>query len=106
MSVFGFERPVVLAALSPAAWYNLGLVVVLLAVVVAAVSAYRVWHEANEEIEPATPEELLASFEQARAEGVLDDEEYARVRRELEKASSRPPNAKPPGPQDQPGNLL
>ena len=87
MSVFGLEGAVLLAALSPAAWYNIGLVVVLVALAIAGVMAYQVWHEVNEEIEPATPEELLASFEQARSEGELDDEEYARVRREIEKIS-------------------
>ena len=60
MSVFGLEGSVLLAALSPAAWYNIGLVVVLVALAIAGVMAYHVWHEVNEEIEPATPEELLA----------------------------------------------
>jgi hypothetical protein len=91
MSVFGLEGAVLLVALSPAAWYNIGLVVVLVALAIAGVMAYRVWREVNEEIEPATPEELLASFEQARSEGELDDDEYARVRREIEKTASRPP---------------
>lgn len=100
---FGFERPVLLAVLSPAAWYNIGLVVVLLALAVAGVIAYRVWHEVNEEVEPATPEELLASFEQARADGELDEEEYNRVRREIEKITSRPPASKPTRRDDQTG---
>ncbi len=95
MSVFGLEGAALLAAVSPAAWYNIGLVVVLVALAIASVMAYRVWHEVNEEIEPATPEELLASFEQARSEGELDDDEYARVRRQIEKTASRPPSSQP-----------
>ncbi|HMF37932.1 MAG TPA: hypothetical protein VKF17_14900, partial [Isosphaeraceae bacterium] len=91
MSVFVLEGAVLLVALSPAAWYNIGLAVVLVALAIAGVIAYRVWHEVNEEIEPATPEELLACFEQARSEGELDDDEYARVRREIERTASRPP---------------
>jgi len=101
MSVFGLERVVLLAALSPAAWYNIGLVVVLIALAIAGVMAYRVWQEVNEEIEPATPEELLASFEQARAEGELDDDEYARVRRQIEKPASHPPSSEPARRDDQ-----
>ena len=31
----------------------------------------------NEDVEPASPEELLAAFEEARSEGELDEEEYA-----------------------------
>jgi len=103
MSVFGLEGAVLLTTLSPAAWYNIGLIVVLVALAIAGVMAYRVWHEVNEEIEPATPEELLASFEQARSEGELDDDEYARVRREIEKAASRPPSSKPARRDDQAG---
>lgn len=103
MSVSSFERPVLLAALSSAAWYNIGLVVVLLALAIAIVVAYRVWSEVNEEIEPATPEELLASFERARAEGELDEEEYDRVRRNIEKTASPPPTSKRPARDQEPG---
>lgn len=100
MSFFDFERIEMFASLSPAAWYNLGLVVVLLALAIAAVLAYRVWHEVNEEIEPATPEELLASFDQARSDGELDEEEYVRVRHELEKNLFKPPTSKLKGNDD------
>ena len=102
MSLFGLERVVLLVALSPAAWYNIGLIVVLIALIIAGVMAYQLWHEINEEVEPATPEELLASFEQARSAGELDDDEYARVRRQLEKTSSLPPSSKPARRDDQP----
>jgi uncharacterized membrane protein len=80
-----------LAAISPGAWYNIGLVVVLLTLAFASYWAYQVWHEVNEEEEPATTEELLASFEQARAAGELDDEEYARVRKRIEESATSPP---------------
>jgi hypothetical protein len=56
------------------------------------VAAYRAWREINEEAEPATPEELLASFDQARADGELDEDEYARVRSEIEKSAGRRPS--------------
>lgn len=101
MSVIDLAGAGLLAALSPAAWYNIGLVVVLVALGIAGVMAYKVWHEVNEEIEPATPEELLASFEQARSAGDLDDDEYARVRREIEKSAPRPPASKPARRDDQ-----
>jgi hypothetical protein len=104
MSIFGFERRVLLAALSSAMWYNIGLIVVLLALAVAGVMAYRVWHEVNEEIEPATPAELLATFEQARADGELDDEEYNRVRREILRTASPPPTSGAPRPDQEAGN--
>ena len=97
MCVFGFEA-VVLADISAAAWYNIGLALVLCALAVAGVMAYRMWQEMHEEIDPATPEELLASFEQARAEGELDEEEYARVQSRLQKNSLNLPGAKPSQP--------
>ena len=96
MSVSGFEQPALFAALPSAALYNIGLVVLLVALATGVVMAYRVWHEVHEEIEPATPEELLAAFEQARAEGELDEEEYKRVRQTIEKPASRAPSPKPP----------
>ena len=104
MSISGFERAILNAAISPATWYNIGLAVVLVALAVAGVMAYCVWHEVNEEIEPATPEELLASFEQARAEGELDDDEYARVRSELQRKTSPFPATKPRNRHDLPGD--
>jgi hypothetical protein len=79
------------AALSPQTWYNLGLAVVLVAVAVAAIVAYRAWQEAHEDVEPATPEELLAAFDEARASGELEQEEYERIRERIERSSPRPP---------------
>ncbi len=75
-----------LQAISPAVWYNLGLIVVLVATVVMIVVAYRAWAEAHEDVEPVSASELLASFEQARADGELDEEEYRRVRDRIGRA--------------------
>jgi hypothetical protein len=91
MGVADGVRIELLAVLSAGAWYNLGLVVLLVALACAGYWAYQVWHEVNEDEPPATAEELLASFEQARAAGELDDEEYARVRKRLEETGGRPP---------------
>ncbi len=77
------------AALSEAAWYNIGLAVVVVALIVAAILAYRVYGEVNEDVEPASPEELLEAFEQARSEGELDDEEYQRVKQQFEASRTR-----------------
>jgi hypothetical protein len=98
MSASGWDVCFPLAALSSAAMYNIGLIVVLLALLIAGVMGYRAWQEAHEEIEPATPEELLASFERARFEGEMDAEEYERVRRQLDKSAHRPGPTRQPGP--------
>ncbi len=103
MGDFGFEQTVCHAAISPAAWYNIGLVVVLIALLIAAVLAYRVWTEVNEEIAPATPDELIAAFDQARAEGELDEEEYTRVLNRLQNPTSAVPAAKSSKPPEPPG---
>jgi hypothetical protein len=51
--------------------------------VVALVTAYRVWVEIHEVEEPDSPADLLETFEQAYAAGALDDEEFRRVRGQL-----------------------
>jgi hypothetical protein len=80
-----------LAAISPATWYNLGLAVVLIALAVGGILAYRAWSGVHEDEETASTEELWQAFEQARAAGELDDEEYARVRQRFEQGGpSRP----------------
>jgi hypothetical protein len=58
---------------------------VLLAVLLAASlkKAISVWQEIHDVEEPDAPGDLLASFEQAHAEGELDDVELARVREKL-----------------------
>ena len=68
----------------------------LLTVVLAALlfKAVRVWSEIHDVEEPDSPKDLLASFEQAHAEGELDDAELARVRAQLGgNARSAPPTA-------------
>jgi uncharacterized membrane protein len=82
------------AALSPETWYNLGLAVVLVALVMASILGYRVWQETHEDVEPVTSEELLASFEEARSKGELNEEEYARVRDRIERSAPRPPTTR------------
>jgi uncharacterized membrane protein len=98
---------VLLAVISARAWYNIGLAVVLLSLAVAFYWAYQMWSEVNEEVDPATAEELMFSFDQARAAGELDDEEYAKVRKRIEQTGSAGPRTdlpdsrkarpKPPG---------
>ncbi len=46
-------------------------------------SAYRVWQEIHDVEDPDSPGELLDSFEQAHAEGELDAQELARLRKLL-----------------------
>ncbi len=72
-----------------------------LALVVASLSAYRLWNETHEDLEPATTDELLAPFDGAHAAGELDDEEYERLRQQLQKTRlpasvSRPGKRSPP----------
>jgi hypothetical protein len=82
------------AAISPAAWYNIGLAALLVVGVVAFVWAYRVWSEINEREDPATADELMEAFEEARAAGELEEEEYARVRERIRQPGSGPPSGK------------
>ncbi|MGC8638891.1 MAG: hypothetical protein ACP5XB_03310 [Isosphaeraceae bacterium] len=84
-------------ALSDTAWYNIGLVVVVAALIVVGILAYRVHCEVNEDVEPATPDELLAAFEKAHHEGELDEEEFERVRRKFDGSIPRPPRSGGPG---------
>jgi hypothetical protein len=63
----------------------LGVLTVLLAA--SLIKAVRVWEEIHDVEEPDTPSDLLASFEQAHAEGELNDAEFARVREQLGGAS-------------------
>jgi hypothetical protein len=70
---------------SEAYYYYGGLAALVAAMIWAAVVALRSWEEANEDLDPATRDELLDAFEQARAAGDLDEKEFARVRRRLDK---------------------
>lgn len=67
-------------------YYYVGLAALVVALIWAGVLAYRSWEEAHEELDPATKEELLDAFQQARMEGELDDEEFAKIRRRIEEA--------------------
>jgi hypothetical protein len=67
-------------------WYYLGLALLVIVMVAALIAAYRVWEEIHDVEEPDSPADLLASFEQARAVGDLDEQEFDRVRRCLEAA--------------------
>jgi hypothetical protein len=69
--------------------YYVGLAVLVILLVIALVAAYRVWSEIHDVEEPDSPEDLLESFEQAHAAGVLDDRELARVRWRLTGDSTR-----------------
>ena len=83
------ERIADAAALGAAApivsplYYYLGLAVLVVAMIWGGVLAYQSWREAHEELDPATPEELLDAFQQARIEGELDEEEFAKVQERL-----------------------
>jgi hypothetical protein len=75
--------------------YYVGLAMLVVLLVVALVTAYRVWVEIHDVEEPDSPAELLESFEQAHAAGILDDAEFARVRGQLDGDSTGegPPRA-------------
>jgi len=84
-----------LAALSPASWYYLGLLFLVLLLVGSSYWAYRAWSDIHEEEAAATADELMEAFEEARAAGELDEEEYARVRERIrESGSAHPPTGR------------
>jgi hypothetical protein len=95
MTVMDALGLMLLVALSERALYYIGLVVVLVSLVVTSILAYRVWCEMNEDIEPATTDELLAPFDEARAAGELDEAEYARLRQRIQEAQLPAPVARP-----------
>ena len=66
----------------------LGLLAVLLAA--SLFKAVRVWGEIHDVEAPDSASDLLASFEQAHAEGALDDAELTRVREQLRDMRIRP----------------
>lgn len=72
-------------------YYYLGLAALVVALIVGVVWAYRSWEEAHEELDPATPDELLDAFRKAKMEGDLDEEEFARVSQRLQDPDPRPP---------------
>ena len=65
-------------------YYYVGLAAILLAMIWGGIVAYRSWEEATEELDPASADELLEPFRQARQEGELDEKEFEKVRRRIE----------------------
>lgn len=65
-------------------YYYVGLAALVAAMIWGAILAYRSWEEATEDLDPATKDDLLEAFRQARLEGELDEQEYDRVRRRIE----------------------
>ena len=64
--------------------YYVGLAMLSILAIILAVHAYRVWQEIHEVEEPDSPSDLLESFEQAHAEGELNEKELERVRQLLQ----------------------
>ena len=75
--------------------YYTGLAVVAVVVVIAAVGFYRVWLDVREDEEPASPVEVLESFQRAHAAGEIDDQELERVTRVLAPGRFKPQPRKP-----------
>lgn len=66
----------------------IGAVILIIALIVAVVVGWRNWQEAHEEEATDSPEDLLASFEEAHAAGDIDDDEMRRLRSKLTGDSS------------------
>jgi hypothetical protein len=81
---FGYAIAALTAAIPGGTAYYVGLLLLSIAVIALSIHAYRVWQEIHEEVEPDSPSDLIDSFEQAHAEGELDDQELERVRRLLQ----------------------
>jgi hypothetical protein len=65
-------------------YYYVGLAALVAVMIWSGILAYRSWEEATEEFDPATKDELLETFRQAKLEGELDEQEFERVRRRIE----------------------
>ncbi len=63
--------------------YLLPLALLAAALVAGVVMAYRLWHEMNEDIEPASKGDLMAEIEQAYREGEIDEAEMQRIRERM-----------------------
>jgi len=88
-----------LALRSDEASYYFWGALLLITLVAALVAAYRVWEEIHDEEEPDSPSDLLESFEQAHAAGVLNDQEFHRVRQQFQGNSTsegKPDRPSPP----------
>lgn len=66
-------------------YYYLGLAALVGAMIWAAIVAHSAWVEANEDLAPASPAEVLEALERAHAEGELNEEELAQARRLVKK---------------------
>jgi hypothetical protein len=71
------------APIPETASYYVKSALLIIILVVALVAAYRVWEEIHDVEEPDSPDDLLESFEQAHAAGVLNDQEFDRVRQQF-----------------------
>lgn len=71
-------------------WSYLPAVLLLVAVVVAVVMAFRMWSEMQEDYSPASDLEVLSEMEQAHAAGEMDEAEFRRVREVLARSSPTP----------------
>ncbi len=82
-------------------YYYVGLALLIVMIVIAAVKAYRVWEEVHDVEEPDSPADLLEAFEEARAAGEIDDAELERVRERLgygqQPVDKEPPDDRGPG---------
>jgi hypothetical protein len=69
-------------------WYYIGLALLVVAMIAAGITAYRLWFDLNDVEDPDTAEDLLEAFKDARAAGELDDKEFEKVRRRLGNAAN------------------
>jgi hypothetical protein len=81
------RQPAIPPVVTTDRWYYLGLALLVGAMIVAAIVAYRLWFDLNDIEDPDQPEDLLEAFKDARAAGELDDKEFERVRRRLANAA-------------------
>ena len=83
------------AALSPASWYYLGLCSWCSCSWARATGPIARGRTSTKRRAAATADELMEAFEEARAAGELDEEEYARVRERIrESGSAHPPTGR------------
>ncbi len=80
-------------------YYYVGLGVLAVLMLIAAIKAYRMWEELHDIPEPDSPADLLEAFQEAHAAGELDDQEFERVRQRLAGpaagADLTPPSVRP-----------
>jgi hypothetical protein len=81
---------------------TLGGVILVIALIVAIVIGWWNWQEAHEEEATDSPEDLLASFEEAHEAGDIDDDELNRLRAKLTGSSLPSSPRKPQRPKQPP----